>query len=170
MSTTSVAYIKQDLHEHAKELLKSNLLKIVNQSDFYKSPVMEHINGDVTSRAHITLYFGLNPNVVNNQKLIDLINNSSINELELGDYALMNGYQDLYKILIVEVMDNDSKLSNLVNQIQEFDNNEKKYVFKPHITLAYVNYDYELPKQLPELIKTVNADVPRISIFENKKA
>lgn len=153
-----VAYVELTLPQTTKEYLKSIVGQIVNPDQFYASPVIPHINGDVTAKAHLTFFFGLEPEQVNNQDLKDLLSSYENREIRLGEFMVMNGYQGLYKILSIQVLDEDRSLNAFVNKIRKFSNRPNSYEFKPHITLAYVSADYSLPITQPVLKESVTGE------------
>lgn len=159
-----VAYVELTLPEVTKEYLKSILGQIVNEDQFYASPVIPHINGDVTSRAHLTFFYGLEPEQVENQELKELLGSWTSREIHLGDFMIMNGYQGLYRILSIKVLDDDRSLNAFVNKIRKFSNRPNSYEFKPHITLAYVSADYSLPITQPVLKESILGEELRVLV------
>lgn len=63
---------------------------------------------------------------------------------------------DLYKILCVEVLDTENKLKEISNTFKIFAHEESVQLeFNPHLTLAYVQPDFELSTNysIPDFIK-----------------
>jgi len=168
MNKPEVAYVALDLSQSFKDYLSRITKQMVVEEEYYVSPVMPHINGDVTNNAHLKFFYGLDPSAANNQDLLDVIKATDLGELELGDFMIIEGFQGLYRILAVKVVDKDKKLSAFVNKIRTFSSRPNSYEFKPHITLAYVHKDFQLPADLPEekpeVQELITGDKIRISI------
>lgn len=165
MNKPELAYVELTLPEDVKEYLRKILNQVVKEDEFYYSPVMSHIKGDVTGKAHIKFFYGLDPSAVDNEDLKQLLKNADdVKELKLGEFMLINGYQGLYKILAVQVIDQDRKLTNLVNKIRKFSSRPNSYEFKPHITLAYVGADYSLPITQPVLKESITGEDLHVTI------
>ncbi|MBE2280435.1 MAG: hypothetical protein IAE91_08595 [Ignavibacteriaceae bacterium] len=155
MNRQEIAHVELTLTQQAKEYLNDVVSKIVSEIEYYYSPVVPRIKGNVTDNAHLTFFYGLKPEAIENADLNKLLSSVQIKELKLKELSLLNGFESLYKILIVTVDDSDKTLSTVVNKIRKFSDRPNSYEFKPHITLAYVSSDYELPSELPILRDTV---------------
>lgn len=164
MNRPEVAYVELTLSQSFKDYLNKITKEMVVDEEYYNSPVMPHIKGNVTDKAHLTFFFGLNPDMVNNQELLDLIKSTDLGELKLGDFMIIEGYQSLYRILAIQVIDEDKKLSNFVNKIRKFSNRPNSYEFRPHITLAYVHKDFQIPAELPEVEPTFRGETLHVTI------
>jgi 2'-5' RNA ligase len=140
--------------------IKEQFTKIVNDlipaELLYNSPFVSHIKGNMGKTLHCTLFFGLDTRLLNDPELLEILSEFNVEQLELGDLFFLNGYQNLYRILCIEVLDKDNKLQNISDKIQNFARtNGKRYEFRPHLTLAYVTNDFHLPGELPEFPKTI---------------
>jgi len=159
-----VAYVELTLPDNVKEYLRTILKQVVNEDQFYTSSVMPHINGDVTIKSHLKLFYGLEPEAAKNEELLNLLKSTEVKELLLGEFMLLNGYQNLYKILTVKVVESERNLTTLVNKIRKFSPRPNSYEFKPHITLAYVTADYSLPITQPVLKESISTQDLQVSI------
>lgn len=129
---------------------------------------MPHINGDVTGALHCTLFFGINPNLIKDDKLSKIVKNADFKEITLGKIMLINGYQGLYKILSIEVIDKDNQFSKFTKEVEVLINDKDvKYETKPHITLAYVAPEYKIEKYPQSTIKKLKSKNIQISIQGN---
>jgi 2'-5' RNA ligase len=141
-------YVKITFSKEAKEKLKNLLNKIVLDEEFYYSDAIEHIHGDVTDNSHFTLFFGLKESELEHPKLIEFVDGIELDNLEISELKLFDGYKGLYKVLVAEVEDKEGNLLNLSNNFLDFEYDPEMThdEFKPHITLAYVRKDYVLPE------------------------
>ncbi len=142
------AYVELIFYKNASKHFRKMVKDVVSRDQFYYSDVVSRIRGDVTGKIHFTLFYGLEESVLNNHDLAKIIKKMQIKELKLKKLVLFDGYQSMYKVLCVEVDDEDKILYSLSQKMLEFEHDEEhgKREFKPHITLAYVQPDYELPK------------------------
>lgn len=152
-------YVEVTFSEKAKEHFSNLVDKTVPQEQLYKSPVVEFIDGKVTDKLHLTLFYGLDANSSDNQELKDLLSSFEVKELKLGNPFFFSGFQNLYKVFCIEVLDQDLKLKTLSDQIKQFAPVEnQRYVFKPHITLAYVENEFNLPEEPLEFEKVLKVE------------
>lgn len=160
------AYVELVFYKNARKHFKKMVKDVVSKNQFYYSDVVSRIQGDVTDKIHFTLFYGLDESVMNNKELKKLIKNTKIKELKLKKLVLFDGYQGLYKVLCVEIEDEDKSLSSLSKNMLNFEHDEElgKREFKPHITLAYVQPDYVLPEAYKMEKDTIRVKKIQLSI------
>lgn len=152
-------YVELNFDQESKDYFSSIVKEMVHEDELYFSDEVERIRGDVTGKLHLTLFYGLDAEEVNNpelKKFVDEINLKDLN-LKFGYFRLFRGYQDMYKVLNIEVLDEDKKLLEIYNGLKLFKADEE-YVqreFKPHLTLAYVQPDYRFPYKFPRIDKEI---------------
>lgn len=160
----SFYFVEITFSEKSKEHFSKLVDNIVPTELLYKSPVVEYIDGKVTDKLHLTLFYGLDSSASDNQELKDLISSFDVTELRLGKPFFFSGFQNLYKVFCIEVLDSDLQLKKLSEQIKQFAPVEnQRYVFKPHITLAYVQNEFTLPDQQLEFDEVLKVDGVRIA-------
>lgn len=160
------AFVEISFSDEVKDYFHNYINQIIPSTSLYYSPVAEHIRGNMASTLHCTLYFGLTVEEMKNSRIINLLTNANIKELKLGDLHFLEGYQNLYKVLILDIVDTDDILLNLAKEISKHAE-DKRFIereFKPHLTLAYTDLDYTLPKQLSKLNKLIPIDQIRMSL------
>jgi len=164
MSETKIDYAFAEItfSKEIKDCFSKIVKDIVPEKALYYSPVIERIKGDMTNTLHCTLFYGLNPNLINDSSLNNLLIEANIEVVKLGKLFFIDGYQGLYKVLCIEVIDYDKSLSILSEKIYQFAKNVK-YEFKPHLTLAYVTSDYKFPEDLTEIRKEIKVSKVKIS-------
>lgn len=158
MKRSNVSYVELTISTEDKEYLNKITNQIVAEDQFYFSDVMPHIKGNVTPDAHFTFFYGLDPSTKDDVNLRELIDSFELRDLKLGEFILLDGFQGLYKVLCVEVLEENRELSNFVNKIRKFSDKPNSYQFRPHITLAYVTSDFSLPITLPVLKESVKGE------------
>lgn len=162
------SFVELKFNNDVIRLFDNFLKEIIPENMFYSSPVADHIRGNMTKTLHCTIFFGLNEKAVSNIELKKILNENQIKQIELGQLSYINGYENLYKVLIINILDRDSKLNSLYNKIEDFalkeDPDFRVREFKPHLTLAYVQNAYMLPDKLPELPETIDVKETRISL------
>lgn len=166
----SNAYIEIAFDKETKDYFSKIVNQLVPKNNFYYSPDPEclHINGNVTQKLHCTLFFGIDPSTINDKKLLDIIDNSDFSKIILGDFVILNGWQNEYKILCIEVLDEDGRFTKFAKEIERLFNNENvRYDVKPHISLAYVQSAYKLPKQPLKMTKKIKSHEVKISVLPN---
>ncbi len=162
----TIAYIKATFYKEDIDNFNNLVNEIVEPSLFYSSDVVEHIKGNVTSKLHLTLFFGINPRLYNFLEIEEYVKNIKLESIELGDMFLMDGFQSLYKILSINVLDNNKELEKIYNDVKELINDERDTSrFLPHLTLAYVDNDFMLPNDTVSYPKKLRIQDVRIGLF-----
>jgi len=166
-NTKDHAFVEIIFSNKDNQYFKNLVNTIVDKDIFYDSPVAEHIRGDMTDTLHCTLFFGLQPSSVNDPELLSLISNSEFNTLDLGDFFFFEGYENLYRVLCLEVKDTDNKLFELSKKIESCvkGGEVKEKEFRPHITLTYVNKDFKLPDNTENTKKQIDIEKIRVSLL-----
>jgi len=153
----NLGYVEAKIDEFSIKTFHRLILKICHKNDFYKSDVIDYINGDVTNKLHLTLFYGCNVTGVKLKQLKNYVRNIKLSKLNLGRLFLIPGYKNLYQVLCVEVIDGNNELKNTSNNISNFgyDSSVVHDKFTPHLTLAYVNSNYKVPSdiQSPKSVK-----------------
>lgn len=142
-------YIEITLNKSSIDKLSQLVERIVPIEQYYKSPVVDYINGNVTNTAHLTLYYGIDTKHIESAELKEILSNHEIDCLEVKDIRLVSGYQNLYQILWLEIDDKENKLQNLSEKLRQFKSKESPdQEFKPHITLAYIENSFQLKDKI----------------------
>lgn len=160
-------YIELTFPEKIKKQFFDFVENNVSSELLYKSDVITRINGNVAMNLHLTLYYGIPSELIDSEELKSLIDNIKIEKIETGDFIAIRGFQGMYKILCLEVNDSNSTLKEYSDKIRDLIDPERirKYDFIPHLTLAYVNSDFDLLSiKTSDLPKIIESDEVRISI------
>ncbi len=162
------AFVEIQFGQDSKDLLDNFIKSIIPDEMLYYSPVVEHIRGNMSKTLHCTVFFGLNPTAIDNNDLKIILEKTTLNSLDLGELFYFDGYENLYKILTVKILDTEGELGKLYNKIKEFmlkqNPSFKIRDFQPHLTLAYVKNEFELPEELPELPESISIGKIRVSL------
>jgi hypothetical protein len=162
MAVTVQAIFSEEVKLQFREFVKKN----IDERYLYFSPDPRgaHIQGDMSSKLHLTLYYGLPKTALHNEDLPLIIEDHFLEEIELGDLNFLDGYQNLYKIFSIDVKDDNGKLKELCEKISYFAW-EDTYTarFKPRITIAYVTNDFELPKNTAGIPKKIEIETIEIT-------
>lgn len=138
-------YVSASFPERDVDLFQGVVRETCKEGDFYRSDVIEYINGDVSSDLHLTIFYGLINDKVNRLDLEKHIQGIELKKLNLGKLILMQRHKDLYQILAVEVLDKDKSLEAIANSFTRFPYEESVQLgFMPHLTLAYVRPEFKL--------------------------
>lgn len=166
-NTKDHAFVEIVFSAQDKQYFKNLVNKLVKKESLYDSPIAEHIRGDMTDTLHCTLFFGLQPEAIHDSELLSLLQNSGLEKISLGDFFFFEGYENLYRVLCLEVKDEDHKLLELSKKIEGFVKGKeiKEKEFKPHLTLAYVNKEYKLPGNLEEIRKELDIEDIKVSLL-----
>jgi 2'-5' RNA ligase len=133
--------------------------KICLDRDYYYSPVIDYIQGNVSKKLHLTLFYGIISSEIDEASLIKYVRGIKLKRLKLGKLFLLPGYKNLYQVLCVEVLDSQKTLERISQSFKKFKYEEsvQHNRFEPHLTLAYLEPKYKLRhqrlKDLPKEIK-----------------
>jgi len=143
----NLGYIEVKIDEVSKIFFDKLVKKICQDTDYYKSDVIDYIDGNVTHKLHLTLFYGCSPKGIKLKLLKAYVKNLSIKRLVVGDIFLLDGYENRYKILGVKIID-EGGLKKISEEVASFGYDESVIhkQFIPHLTLAYVKPDFVLPK------------------------
>lgn len=159
-------YVEFFLDKEEIEFFKNIVKSIVPKDQLYFSDRVARISGDVSLKAHFTLFYGIEENELNNPLLKDYVLTVQISEVKIKNLALWKGYQNFYSILCIEIDDSDKTLFNFFQNMLKFGHSFELALreFKPHITLAYVQNTFQLPKSYILPKQTVRLGEARIAI------
>lgn len=139
-----LSYVEILFNQDEIKSFKEVVNKVCKPEDFYYSDTISRISGDVSDKLHLTLFYGLIDQQINAKEMSNHLGTLSFKTVKLGKPFLKIGYKGLYKILMIEVLDEDGQLAAAHESLKQFAHMETSQVFLPHITLAYVNADYEI--------------------------
>lgn len=95
--------------------------------------------GNVLSEAHLTLFFGLDDQLANKNKIREFIDSVNLKELRIDGIKVFHMPQMKCKILYFAVEDKGGSLRSVNNKFLELPHfKEDQKPFVPHITIAYV--------------------------------
>lgn len=151
---SNLGYIEVIFNEEDIQVFRNIVKELCDESNLYYSDVVHHIKGDVSLKLHLTLFYGLIDEKLDRRKIDEYIKEIKIQKLKLGKIFLKPGYLNLYQILMVEVLDEDGELSAISKRFKDFEHDISVKEFKPHLTLAYVNPEFNLTKQ-PDFPKEI---------------
>lgn len=140
--------------------------KRIGKEYFYKSKVIKSINGDVTNKLHLTLLYGFN-DPSEYVQIRKYLNSIKINSVSINKPALFNGFNELYKILVLEVDDSGNKLIHTRVDLMgrfSYEPSVQHYKFKPHVTLAYVDTNFELDESFTLGIKSTALQIDSLEL------
>ena len=124
---------------------KKDVLSLINDEDIY-----DEDGFGLEDNAHITLFFGIKPEVDYKDIVEKLKDYTNIPEyIELKNISIFET-NDLYDVVKFDIDDGNEMLSGIHNYIEENFPNKKQFEYHPHCTIAYVkkgrgvNYIQEL--------------------------
>lgn len=102
--------------------------------------------GNVTDKLHLTLFYGLDEDSLNQDELDDFIMRLNISSVDVIGIAMFPVEEFGCNALYLEVSDESGELKSAHENLEEFPHFSKyqKFDFKPHITLAYVVKGFDL--------------------------
>jgi 2'-5' RNA ligase len=110
---------------------------VVPSSLFYISHKHDYIKGNVAAEAHLTIFYGFQPEVDLQMFSSQVSSIEPINSLTVEDVAYFNDYNDEYQIIYLAVAMNDN-LRKLRQMCEGLPNTRSHLIFRPHITLVYI--------------------------------
>lgn len=138
-----LGYVALTFNSEIKDKLRNILSQNYTSRDYYKSPVVSGINGDVIDDLHLTIFYGFNqPD--EHTAIRSYLNSIILQPIEVTGAKILSGYQDLYKVLVLEVDDRDQFLYSIHEYLKDnfsYDATVQHPDFLPHITLAYLVND-----------------------------
>lgn len=137
------SYIALELSSEYKRKLEDFLKTILSEEDYYYSDVVPSISGDVTDKVCITMHYGLTKDAIKDKCVKNILNNFKPFGVKIEKLEIVNGYQNLYKILRLKVVLSE-ELKNLNEEISRCKSAlTSEYVFDPHITMAYLKSSFQ---------------------------
>lgn len=161
------SFVEITFKDQDKEFLSKKINSIVPQDKFYYSDVAEHIRGNICHALHCTIFFGINSQTDNLSELDEFIESQDLGAIQIGGLFFINGYQDLYKVLCLEVKDEDNKLKNIHDAIGKQIKRPDPREFKPHLTLAYLTNDVIISQKDLVFPDFLNIDKIQITTVED---
>lgn len=139
-------YIMAELKKRDILPIEKAIKSICKEEDFYYSDVIDYIKGDVSSQMHLTIFYGFIDSKIDKKKLKEHIKKINLKNLKLGKLFLMQGYQNQYKILCLEVLNENNKLKKIHDSFKALPHEitVQHDTFKPHLTLAYLKPNFTL--------------------------
>lgn len=140
--------------------------RIAQREDLYYSNTVDYIQGDVSSKLHLTLFYGLLDEKIDRDEMNTYLASIDVPQaLTLGGLTVKDEYKGYCQILWVDVLDKDGKLREISESFRRFPYEESVQLgFVPHLTLAYVRNGYQLPGEIPDYPKEIKTE--RIKYFE----
>jgi 2'-5' RNA ligase len=139
---------------------------ITKREDFCYSDTIDYVRGDVSSKLHMTIFYGLVDEKIDKTEMNAFISNLIMPEvLVLGGLTVRKEYNGFCQILWVDVLDSNGMLRKISESFKRFPFEESVQLgFIPHFTLAYIRNGYQLPDEIPDYSKEIK--IERIKYFE----
>ncbi len=148
-----LSYISLNLSQKSKKELESLVNRYISPDDYC---YLARKGGNVTSKAHLTLFFGLIYERLDLKEINEILNKikSEIKYLQVS--KIQTWSFDKCNLLLAKI-DKDEKLAKWNKVFLDFPHDKSKVKgFKPHISLAYMNkgieieFDYKLELEVEE--------------------
>lgn len=141
---------------------KKDVLSLINDEDIY-----DEDGFGLEENAHITLFFGVKPEVDYKDVVEKLKDYRDVPEyIELKNISIFET-NDLYDVVKFDIDDKHEMLSGVHNYIESLFPNEKQFDYHPHCTVAYVkkgkgvNYIQDLDKSIVVKPKRIYYSYPK---------
>lgn len=145
MKEKEYGYIAATFSEEDTKPFQKLIKVICGESDFCYSDTIGYIKGDVSSRLHLTLFYGLIGDNIDKNRLNDHLRKIKLPTLRLGELALKQESNNFCQILCIQVIDQDQDLATISESFKKFEYEKSVQLeFTPHLTLAYVNPEHKL--------------------------
>ena len=139
----NLSYVAIKFSDEDKKSFNAFLHSICDEDDFFRSPVIKSIKGDVTDDLHLTVLYGFNK-TSEKETIKNYIGKIKLEDLEIEGVDFLSGYRGMYKVLVLSIKDKGSKLLKLHKNLKKkfsFDEEVQHERFIPHVTLAYLKKD-----------------------------
>lgn len=141
----NLSYVAIKFSDEDKKAFSAFLHSVCDEDDFFCSPVIKSIKGDVTDDLHLTVLYGFNK-PSEKEKIKNYIDKIELENLEIEGIDFLSGYRGMYKVLVLSIKDKGGKLLELHKNLKKkfsFDEEVQHEKFIPHVTLAYLKKDVE---------------------------
>jgi len=137
-------YVAVTISPEAVKALADWSIKAIPEENLFWSEVNgKKEGGNVIDDAHLTLFFGLNDELINKKEIEELIKTLSLSELEIVGVKAFPVPQIKCKILYFIVNDDKGLLQRIHDEFLKMPHYEEdQKPFKPHITIAYVKESF----------------------------
>lgn len=146
--TPTRAFVEAIFFENTIQEFYDLTNQIVPKQMFYYSDKLPTIQGNVCKSLHLTIFFGLDELDKDNPEIQKILKNfnKQITEIHTSQLSLINGFRNLYQILVAKVMDRNNILKSANREVFEYilgkNFTGRQREFFPHLTLAYVKNEY----------------------------
>jgi|SRR3989344_411967 len=142
----SIGYITANFSEKEKEEI-IRWSKSIKDKDLHLTLVDGKIEGgNVTGDLHLTLFYGLDENKINQRELKDFLGTIDLGILDIGEMDVFSLPDQEYKVLYLPVKDTRGSINRCRERLKELSyfTEYQKFEFKPHITIAFVKSEFDM--------------------------
>ncbi len=135
-------YVSALFHQKDINYFSDLIKNICKKIDLYGE------KGDVTKKLHLTLLYGIIENMKVKKEIEEYVSKIDLEEIQLGVLGLFSiPNNNKFKILYVEVIDQDKTLSKIHKELKMFpyEKSVQHDPFVAHLALAYVIPDFKIP-------------------------
>lgn len=153
----NTGYVAIEFHEDSQQQVM-NWSRQIKADDLVTANINGKIKGgNVTGKLHLTLFYGLDENHLDQVNLANLITKLDILSVDIVDTGMFPAKEFDCNVLYFSVSDEFGKLQSAFEQLKQFSHfaNHQNDNFRPHITIAYVTEGFnqsllttEYPRQL----------------------
>ncbi|MDD2657247.1 MAG: 2'-5' RNA ligase family protein [Candidatus Pacebacteria bacterium] len=142
----NVGYVAIEFDDVSKREV-ANWASQISEGDLVTTAIDGKIEGgNVTDKLHLTLFYGLDENAINQGELSDFI--SMLPKPAVHVTGVSAFLQDAFacKTLYLEVTDDLGELQSIHERLKDFSHFSKyqEHNYKPHITIAYVITEFDV--------------------------
>ncbi len=136
MNTKNLSYISLEFSEEQKKKIS-----------IWAKEFIGEVEENVTDDLHLTVFYGLNDDLLDDEKLNDVLSHNTISDVVIGKVETFSLPSQSYKVVYFSI-ENTEKIKNLHEKLKEFPYFEEyqKLIYTPHITIAFVNKDFDTSK------------------------
>jgi len=145
MQKKETGYIEAIFTKESKQKI-IDWATFLKEEDLFSASINGKVEGgDVTDTLHLTLFYGFDEKLLNQDEMLKYINTIKLNNIQIEGVGTFPVPDYGCKVLFLKVKDEKNIIKNIHKDLKKFPHyiEHQKLEYKPHITIAYVKNTFD---------------------------